>query len=130
MLEMGVGNIGVLVDRIATDCPPNQFLREFTQNAIEAGAANIYWSFDDTYVPGIRKLTLTDNGSGMTADDLLTYINKLSSSSREHGIGGNFGIGAKISALRDNPEALSTSRGGKGAAPRSACCVMQRDGTV
>jgi len=35
-LVMSVQNIGFLLDRLGQDCHPLQFLRELTQNAIEA----------------------------------------------------------------------------------------------
>ena len=35
-LEMTVSNIGFLLDRLGQDCHPLQFLRELTQNSIEA----------------------------------------------------------------------------------------------
>ncbi len=36
LLAMSVHNIGFLLDRLGQDCHPLQFLRELTQNGIEA----------------------------------------------------------------------------------------------
>ena len=36
LLAMSVDNIGFLLDRLGQDCHPLQFLRELTQNSIEA----------------------------------------------------------------------------------------------
>ena len=36
LLAMSVQNIGFLLDRLGQDCHPLQFLRELTQNGIEA----------------------------------------------------------------------------------------------
>lgn len=35
-LEMKVANTGFIVDRLGRDCAPLQYLRELTQNSIEA----------------------------------------------------------------------------------------------
>ena len=35
-LPLSVGNTGFLLDRLGEDCHPLQFLRELTQNAVEA----------------------------------------------------------------------------------------------
>ena len=35
-MKMKVDNTGFLVDRLAKDCAPLQYIRELTQNAIEA----------------------------------------------------------------------------------------------
>jgi hypothetical protein len=54
----------------------------------------------------VRKLSVTDTGTGMTADQLLRYINQLASSSREQSADGNFGVGAKVAAGSRNPHGL------------------------
>lgn len=42
----------------------------------------------------------------MTGEEMLDYINKLSSSVHQQSAAGNFGVGAKISAAPNNPEGL------------------------
>jgi hypothetical protein len=51
LLPMNVLNVGFLLDRLGRDCSPLQYLRELTQNAIEAvqrtgKAGQIIWDVD------------------------------------------------------------------------------------
>jgi len=109
-LAMSVHNIGFLLDRLGEDCHPLQFLRELTQNSIEAirrsgRAGEIIWDVDWTTfeLEGIRKLCVIDTGDGMTGEEMVKYINQLSSSVAEQSIAGNYGVGAKIAAATRNP---------------------------
>ena len=71
-LAMSVHNIGFLLDRLAQDCHPLQYLRELTQNSIEAiqrtgTKGEIIWDVDWTTYDledGVYKLSITDNGDG------------------------------------------------------------------
>lgn len=50
-LDMTVDKVGFLLDRLGQDCSPLQYLRELTQNAIEAikrvgGIGEIVWDVD------------------------------------------------------------------------------------
>ena len=54
----------------------------------------------------MRKLAVTDTGTGMRPEQLGRYINQLASSSREHSHTANFGVGAKIAAGSRNPHGL------------------------
>lgn len=109
-LKMGIDNNGFLLDRFAVDCGPLQYVRELTQNSIEAirragrDKGEIVWSYDDLTFErtGIKKLCITDNGCGMTAEEMVRYLNNLSSSGSVQSIDGNMGIGAKISAAAKN----------------------------
>jgi hypothetical protein len=111
---MGVANVGFIVDRLGRDCAPVQFVRELTANAIEAiqnsldGRGEIRWEIDVawTAASGASKLCITDNGTGMTAEEMLKYVNKLSSSVHQQSHTGNFGIGAKIAAATRNHAGL------------------------
>jgi len=111
---MTVENTGFLLDRLGQDCAPLQFLRELTQNAIEAIQAlpdpkgeitwDVEWNrFEDD---GVFKLSITDNGSGMTGPEMVRYINQLSASIHVQGHDGNFGVGAKIAAATRNHAGL------------------------
>jgi len=108
---MEVDNIDFLIERMGQDCSPNQYLRELTQNSIEAVQrtgrpdGHIVW---DHYITadGVRKLCIVDNGDGMTGLEMMHYINKLSSSRAEQGLGGNYGVGAKIAAAVHSPAGL------------------------
>ena len=54
----------------------------------------------------MRKLSVTDTGTGMTPEQLRRYINQLASSGREQSATGNFGVGAKVAAGSRNPHGL------------------------
>jgi hypothetical protein len=86
-LPLEVANTGFMLDRLGKDCAPLQFLRELTQNAIEAvlrkpePVGEIIWDVDWlTYEldDGLYKLSVVDNGDGMTGEELVHYINHLS----------------------------------------------------
>jgi hypothetical protein len=114
--EMTVANIALLLDRLAADTPPNQQIRELTQNALEAIArrhrtgdateGNIRWDVDWHHLQrtGQYKLCVFDNGDGMTDDAMAEYLNALAvqGASGTQSIAQNFGVGAKITALFRN----------------------------
>ena len=109
-LAMSVSNIGFLLDRLGQDCHPLQFLRELTQNSIEAIArtgkpnGEIIWDVDWTTfdLEVVLKLCITDNGDGMKGEEMVRFINQLSSSMTEQSMSGNYGVGAKITAATKN----------------------------
>ena len=110
-LPMSVRNVGFLLDRLGQDCTPLQFLRELTQNGIEAIArtgnpGEIVWDVDwisYDLAGGPVKLSITDTGDGMTGEEMLEFINQLSSSGAEQSFSTNYGVGAKIAAATKNP---------------------------
>jgi hypothetical protein len=109
-LAMTVQNTGFLLDRLGQDCHPLQYLRELTQNSVEAIARSatngeIVWDVDWTTfdLDGVYKLCVTDNGDGMTGDEMVRFINQLSSSVSTQSMTGNYGVGAKIAAATRNP---------------------------
>jgi hypothetical protein len=89
-LPLSVDNIGFMLDRLGRDCAPLQFLRELTQNSIEAilrtrsRGGEIRWDVDwnryDLTGDGIFKLAVIDTGDGMSGPEMVKYINQLSSS--------------------------------------------------
>ena len=113
-LPMVVHNLGFLLEVLGRDCSPLQYLRELTQNAIEAVKrtgvpGQIIWdvdwtSFDLGGAP--MKLCVIDTGDGMTGQDMIRFINQLSSSGSEQSFTGNYGIGAKIAAATKNPSGV------------------------
>lgn len=113
-LPMQVADMTFLVNRLGEDCAPLQYVRELTQNAIEAllnlgGSSgevvwDVAWSYKD--LTGTFKLSCIDTGVGMTGPEMVQYINKLSSSIHQQSAGGNFGVGAKIAAAPINPHGL------------------------
>lgn len=113
---MTVANIAFLLDRLAADTPRNQQIRELTQNAIEAVARRqkagseaeglIKWDVDWEHLrrTGLFKLCIVDNGDGMTAEQMASYLNSLAvqGANQTQSISENFGVGAKITALYRN----------------------------
>lgn len=113
-LPFSVAQTGFLLDRMAKDCGDLQFLRELTQNSIESilrtprKSGEIIWDVDwTTYdLAGVYKLCITDSGDGMTGDDMIKYINHLSSSGGVQAHDANYGVGAKIAAATRNQAGL------------------------
>jgi hypothetical protein len=117
---MRVANIAFLLDRLAADTPPHQQIRELTENALEAierrrraGDASegvIRWDVDWDHFKRTNqyKLSIVDNGDGMTSPQMLDYLNSLAvqGASQSQGISQNFGVGAKITALHRNSHGL------------------------
>jgi hypothetical protein len=117
---MRVANIAFLLDRLAADTPPNQQIRELTENALEAidrrhksGDASegvIRWDVDWDHLKRTTqfKLSIVDNGDGMSPQQMLDYLNALAvqGASGTQGISENFGVGAKITALHRNSHGL------------------------
>jgi hypothetical protein len=112
ILPMTVSNMTFLVNRMGEDCSPLQFVRELTQNALDAlqssHAGEVIWDVDWTYFQhtGVRKLACIDTGMGMSGEQMVRFINELSSSIHEQSPSGNFGVGAKIAAAPRNPHGL------------------------
>lgn len=80
-----------------------QYLRELTQNAIEAiqarGGADGRVEIDFEEIDGIKKLRISDNGIGMTPDEVRGNINRLSASTGIQAFDKNFGIARKLQPL-------------------------------
>jgi hypothetical protein len=115
-LPLTVNNTGFLLDRLGQDCHPLQFLRELTQNSIEAiqrvpdQTGDIAWDVDwvsyDLAESPAFKLSITDTGDGMTGEQMVQLINQLSSSLAEQSMAGHYGVGAKIAAATRNHAGL------------------------
>lgn len=105
--DMGVANVGFLIENLGKDAGELQYLRELVQNSIEsiarANRSDGHVIVDFEEVEGIKKLRITDNGIGMTPEEVRENINRLSSTSGEQAFDKNFGIGAKITAAVRNP---------------------------
>lgn len=113
-LALKVANTGFMLDRLGMDCDDLQFLRELTKNSIEAIQRNpekkgeIVWDVDWVTFDllGKYRLSITDTGGGMDGEEMVKYINHLSSSSGVQSHVTNYGVGAKISAATRNPAGL------------------------
>ena len=115
--ELSVANPTFLLERLGSECTDLQGLRELTVNGLDAIAAlgdraggRVVWDLDwqrfDASGGRVRKLSVTDTGTGMTPEQLRQYINQLASSGREQSAAANFGVGAKIAAGSRNPHGL------------------------
>ena len=115
--ELAVANPTFLLERLGSECTDLQGLRELTVNGLDAIAAlgadvsgRVVWDLDwerfDASDGRVRKLSLIDTGTGMTAEQLRYYINQLAASGREQSPTGNFGVGAKVAAGSRNPHGL------------------------
>lgn len=114
-LAMKVHDVGFLLDRLGQDCHPLQFLRELTQNSIEAiqrakRPGEVVWDVDwltyELADQPVFKLCVIDSGDGMTGPDMMRFINHLSSSGGRQAMDANYGIGAKIAAATRNPHGV------------------------
>jgi len=100
----------LLIRNLGRDCLPNQYLREFVKNSIEAcqrvpntiGEIELDFNHAIHQETGIFKLSITDNGDGMSVAQMLSLLNNLSSSGSTNNEFQNYGVGAKISALTRN----------------------------
>ena len=115
--ELAVANPTFLLERLGSECTDVQGLRELTVNGLDAIAAlgdraggQVVWDLDwerfDASAGRVRKLSVIDTGTGMTAEQLRYYINQLAASGREQSSSGNFGVGAKVAAGSRNPHGL------------------------
>jgi hypothetical protein len=109
--DMGVANVGFLIENLGKDAGPLQYLRELVQNAFESilrkdGSVEGRVEIDFEKVDGVKKLRVTDNGVGMTAEEVRENINYLSASAGTQAFDKNFGIGAKITAAVRNPHGV------------------------
>jgi hypothetical protein len=116
--ELELENSTYLVEKIASECAPLQYVRELTVNSFQAIQARqaagvvvdgaVIWDVDWLWLEskGVYKLQISDNGTGMTGAEMDQFIRKLSSSSREQSFTANFGLGAKVTAGVLNPHGL------------------------
>jgi hypothetical protein len=114
---LGVGDPSKLLDIVEREVSPQQIIREFTENSIQAIQAHcvrqnfaktegtVQWSMYPLSLEkfSVPKLACIDTGEGMDAEHLVKYIGNLASSGREHGLGANYGVGAKVSSMRQHP---------------------------
>ena len=116
--ELELENSTYLVEKLASECAPLQYVRELTVNGFQAIEkrqeseknliGEVIWDVDWLWLEryGVYKLQISDNGTGMTGAQMDHFIRKLSSSGREQSLTANFGLGAKITAGVVNPAGL------------------------
>ncbi len=114
IMPMRVANMTFLVNKLGEDCSPLQYIRELTQNGIEGilqlvgKSGEVIWDVNWNHLDlvGAYKLCCIDTGIGMTGEEMIKYINELSSSIHQQSPTGNFGVGAKIAAAPQNHHGL------------------------
>lgn len=125
-------NPNFILDQLALQAEPMQWLRELVQNAMEANLraqsgkgtgrrkTRVFIDMDRQLHArtGLRNLCVIDNGDGMTAAEMERNLNSLfvNGANRAQGLDGNFGLGAKITALYHNPHGVvfESWKNGKG----------------
>ncbi len=99
-----------LIRNLGRDCTPEQFMREFVQNSIEAcvrtglPGRRVVVDYNHTIQAhsGMFKLCFTDNGDGMSLEQMNNLLNSISASGGSVNTFENYGVGAKISSLTRN----------------------------
>jgi hypothetical protein len=115
--ELAVANPSFFVEKLGAECSDLQGVRELTVNGLQAIGAlrdqprgRVIWDLDwqraEASSGRVRKLSVIDDGVGMTPDQMRCFINHLAASSHEQGRLGNYGVGAKIAAGSRNPHGL------------------------
>ena len=118
IIPVGVKDAPFTLDLWARDCPPTQFIREFTVNGIEAIDAyrtqvdptyegDVIWTVDPNFEQLDQdKLACIDTGIGIHDLEMPDYLNELASSGKPQGLDRNYGIGAKVSAAVANAQGV------------------------
>src|SRR5215831_5757078 len=108
-MKLGIVGASHFVNRMFEPCGNYQWAREFLKNALEAGATKVEFGIEWQAVEkdGVYRRTISDNASGMTKEELLSFFSTLGEGAKRiGGVHDNFGVGAKIAALPWNPEGL------------------------
>ncbi len=117
------GGITKLIERLARDCGLKQYIREYLCNSLEAikrtskkGEVHFDVEWNIYEEQGLYKLSITDNGEGMTGDEMVKLVKDLTSSGPANDYE-NYGMGAKISSLTRNKAGIvyQSWKHGKGA---------------
>jgi hypothetical protein len=108
--SVNVNGLTALIRNLARDCTPEQFMREFVQNSIEAcqrtklEGRRVLIDYNPAIQKhsGIFKMCFTDNGDGMTLEQMNNLLNSISATGGSGNTYENYGVGAKISSLTRN----------------------------
>jgi hypothetical protein len=106
VLPMKTAGTQHLIERTYREGGQFQWVRETMINAMEATATRVEYGVEWQAVEsmGVYRRVIADNGTGMTADQLVEFFNTFGGGGKP--IGGeheNFGVGAKTSLLPWNP---------------------------
>lgn len=85
------------------------WVRETLVNAQQAGARHVLYGVEPVARArfGVLRRTVLDDGCGMTADQMVAYVNSFGGSGSAQAGGANFGYGAKVSLLPWNPDGVT-----------------------
>ena len=116
-IRMKKGSETARILKASRDCKPDQYVREFVKNSIQAIqrakvddgkiSVDVDWPIWD--VTNLRPLffSVIDNGVGLSPSDMNNLLNQLDSSSDLYIPGEeNYGVGAKIAALARNKQGI------------------------
>jgi hypothetical protein len=103
--ELGISDVPFMVTSQIDRAPQWTMVRELTMNAIEAaskvqGEKIVHWT--SVLWNGIRKAVIWNTGPGMDAAELKSATNLACEINKNLGLDENFGVGAKVSSLRNN----------------------------
>ena len=120
--KMGVGQVGVLVERAYRESGRMQFVRELYKNAIEAGATRVEFGVEPQGMAhGRYRLMIADNGVGMDSEEIERFLNTFGGGGKPIGDAHeNYGVGVKTSTLPWNRAGLVVVSKRRG---RLACMV-------
>ena len=108
-MKLAIVGASHFVNRMFEACGNYQWAREFQKNSLEAGATRVEFGIEWQAVEkdGVYRRTISDNGSGMTREELCRFFSTLGEGARRiGGVHDNFGVGAKIASLPWNPEGV------------------------
>jgi len=108
--SVNVQGLTALINNLGRDCTPEQFMREFVQNGLEACQRTglpdrrvvVDYNHGIHERSGMFKMSFTDNGDGMSLTQMHNLLNSISSSGGSGNTYENYGVGAKISSLTRN----------------------------
>jgi hypothetical protein len=109
MKKLAIVGASHFVNRMFEACGNYQWAREFLKNSYEAGATKVEFGIEWQAVEklGVYRRTISDNGSGMTKEELLSFFSTLGAGAKRiGGVHDNFGVGAKVASLPWNAEGV------------------------
>ena len=86
-MKLGISGASHFVNRMFEACGSYQWARELLKNALEADATKVEFGIEWQAVAkrGVYRRTVSDNGSGMNADELLKFFSTLGAGARKIG---------------------------------------------
>jgi len=115
---------------VANSAKPETIIGEFMRNGFEAPLAGvdkeIEWGVE--FVKGAEKLTITNNGKGMSYDQLYELRDLAVQGEKGSTTQRNYGMGARISGLSASPKGVVYRSSFEGKVWESTFSLVERDG--